>query len=626
MLILSAGADGGCGETTMRGTGGGRVLCGWLFLLMAGAAQGTSLGQPGTTLRPGDNGTGCAGCHGNAGVVSVAVSGPAALLPGATARYAVTVGNVGNAAARVGFTAAITKVAGMQPTFATVAGEPVGTSDGATQVRHSNFTLPLKTPVAGAAVYPFDLTMPANATVGQTYTLYSVGNAGVSATQVGWNHGAAFPIVVGAPTPSTLTPNQATATASQIALTWSGTQGEHFRVLRKTGSFPASATDAGATLVYEGNLTSGTATGLAAGTLYFFAVYGKVPNVASYSSSAVQATAATLPPNPATLVATPQSSAEIGLSWTGTSAQFRVLGKAGSAPSGPTDGTAKLVYEGAATSVTDTGLAAGTAYIYRVWGKTAGAAVYSSGNVQASATTAAQPTPRFVSVATGSDQGGANTCASAAMPCRTITLAMSRAGTGDTITVAPGTYSLASGEVFPITFKSGVQLVASGSAADTLIDGQGDGVRNGLFRSSGNSSAQTALRGFTLRRGLTTPTQGGVALGGALMIEAGSAGTLTIERNVFEANEARGYTADGTVGQTGGLGWGGRDRGVQFQRGGAQQPVHRQPGPRRRRPVPPWQQPQRQRVRWRRCRWRGVLRRHRCAGQQHLRRQPRGRR
>ncbi len=541
----------------MRSLVGFARIVALLVVIVPAGVWANSSGVIGTTLRPGDSGGGCVGCHGSAGVVSTQVSGSNVLLPGATTRINFTVSGITNPAAKVGINGAITKDAVNQPTFAVVAGEPEGLSDSNTQARHSNFEFALKTPVNGSASYPFDLTMPAGAVLGSTYTIYAVGNAGRSATQVGWNHAANFVITVAPPTPTSLSANQAAATASSVPLSWAGTQGEHFRVLRKTGSYPSSATDGTATLVYEGNLTSQTATGLSAGTQYFFAAFGKAPTSAFYSSQAAQATAGTIPANPTSLTANATSSSEVSLSWAGTSAQFRVLRKIGAYPTGPTDGAAALVYEGNTTQIVDSGLQAGTDYFYRVWGKVAGLAVYSTGNAQQSVMTSADPTTRHVSSANGDDGAMLNDCADPGAPCRTITHAMQAAGSGDTILVQPGVHDIALGEVFPISMKHGVQLISAVGPEQTFIDGAGDPVQEGLIFSSGNNSMLTRIEGFTLRNGLNTPEQGGVALGGALNIQTGNTGLFTLARNVFSNNEARGYSADGTLGETAGLAWGG---------------------------------------------------------------------
>ena len=528
-----------------------RLLVAAGLLMVMPPVLANSTGWTGSTLR--DGGGGCVGCHGaQVPALGVAIAGSNALLPGQTTRYTITVTGVTQATARVGYNAAVEKKA-VQPTFSNVAGEPTATGDGSTQSTHNN----AKTQVGGGASYQFDLTMPAGAAIGTTYLLYATANAGQGADQVGWDHASNVTLTVAPPTPTSLTANQAMASVNSIPLTWVGTQGEHFRVLRKIGTFATSATDAGATLVYEGSNSSATATGLAAGTNYFFSAYGKAPAAAAYSTNAAQTTGATLPPDPSALSATAGSSSEIDLTWNGTSAEFRVLGKAGAYPTSATDATAEVVYQGTAKNATDTDLLAGTQYNYRVWGKVTGTSVYSSGFFEATATTNEQPTDRHVDALLGNDQTGSNNCGVFASPCRTITHAMDMAGSGDSVLVRPGTYNVELGEVFPITLKSGVRLISTESHESTFIDGEGDPVQGGLLELSGNLSQSTRLEGFTLRNGLNTPEQGGVALGGALYVASGPNGKFTVTGNVFEGNEARGYSANGDLGATGGLGWGG---------------------------------------------------------------------
>lgn len=525
------------------------VLLGVSEIAVAGA---TGSGVLGNTLR--DTNAGCGGCHGaQVTALGVDVSGPAAILPGQSGRYTINITNVTIAGARVGFNAALSFDATDQALFAIVMGEPTSVNTMTAQMIHNN----ARTESGGSASYLFDVVMPAGADLGDTYQLFAVANAGRSADQVGWDHATTQTIKVGPPTPTTLTANQANATTTLIPLTWSGTQGEHFRVLVKAGGFPTSATDAGASLVYEGSNTSANAMGLTAGTQYFFAAYGKAPANAVYSDNAAQTTAATRPVDPATLAATTAGATEVSLSWTGTATQFRVLGKAGSYPANATDGTAKLVYEGAAKNASDTNLLPDTEYFYRVWGKTVGAAVYSVNHAQDTATTAAMPADRYVNAATGDDQTGNNDCSVPASPCRTITQAMTRASGGDAIYVAAGVYDVALGEVFPITFKPGVQLLATGTPQQTIIDGANDPVHRGLFVLSGNLSQATRIEGFTLRNGLENAPFNDVSLGGAIEVVNGPNGLFTIERNIFRGNEARGYTADGEAGETGQFAWGG---------------------------------------------------------------------
>jgi hypothetical protein len=537
------------------------LLVAVVLLALGGTAEANSnpAAPSGNTLRDVPLGPGsCGGCHGTAGVVAVSIAGPGGVLPGQTGRYTVRISGITNPAARAGFNAAVTNTgnSATQPVFQHVdfgngLKEPSGPTDGGRQAVTIKFFGEPRTPTAGAVDYLIDLAMPATATLDASYQLYVVGNAGVGGTQVGWNHGSTITIKAAPPTPTSLAANQAAATASSIPLTWSGTQGEHFRVIRKIGSVPTSPTDG--VLVYEGGLGAATASGLATGTTYFFAVYGKAPTAAVYSAAAVTTTASTLAATPVSLLATTGSSTEINLSWSGTSAEYRVLGKAGGYPTSPTDAGAKLVYQGSATNAVDAALAAGTPYFYRVWGKVAGAAVYSASFAQATASTAINPVERHVDAIAGNNQGGSNTCASAAAPCRTITQAMAMSGGGDVLSIRPGVYGTSLGEVFPISMKPGVQLVATGEPQQTVIDGSGDPVGMGLLRLESNTSNAARIEGLTLRNALKID-QGSV---GAALYVAGGAGTLTVTRCIFRNNEARGTSASEELGTPTQFAWAG---------------------------------------------------------------------
>jgi hypothetical protein len=238
--------------------------------------------------------------------------------------------------------------------------------------------------------------------------------------------------------------------------------------------------------------------------------------------------------------------------------EYRVVYKTGAvAPSNETDGT--QVTLGAVTSTNVSGLAAATQYTFKIFSKLAGQSVFSvSGPTSTITTTSPPAATRHVNAATGVNTG---ICSSAGSPCKTITYAMGQAtagNPGDIVSVAPGTYNVALGEIFPITFKAGVQLVATGNPSNTIIDGAGDTVKKGLMKSQSNNSPVARIDGFTFRNGLshdfehTCPS----SLGGALYISSSSA-NFTVSRNVFDSNEARGYSADGSFGQTGCLAWGG---------------------------------------------------------------------
>ena len=162
---------------------------------------------------------------------------------------------------------------------------------------------------------------------------------------------------------------------------------------------------------------------------------------------------------------------------------------------------------------------------------------------------------KYVNAATGVNTGN---CSSQANPCKTITYAMAQAtagNPGDQISVAPGTYNLALGEAFPITFKSGIQLVATGTPANTIIDAAGDTVKQGIFFSSATNGR---LEGFTITNGLaiSSAANNSLAQGGAMRIFSAS-GAFTVTRNVFSNNEARGFAGDGVNRDNGGSALGG---------------------------------------------------------------------
>ena len=359
------------------------LMSGWL-LLISGAVEAYSYGYINSTLRPGDSGNGCGGCHGPLpGVVEVELQGDAAILPGATARYEVIISNITNTSALAGFTSAIDKRPGIQPVFKNVQGEPTTTADSSTQIVNTNASFPLKAPVNAVAIHLIDLTMPANAGYGERYTIYTVGEAGWAGRQVGWRHAANFTVTVAPPVPAALTADQVNATDTFIPLQWIGSpQGEHFRVLARADDYPDSPNDAAASLVYEGADISADATGLAPGQAYYFAVWGKSPDADIYSADAALATAATVPGSPDSLIATPRSQTEIALAWTGSSDEYRLLRRINTCPSSPADGNATLVYEGHNDSITDDGLGFDVEYCYRVWGKVINRDVFSETSAQ----------------------------------------------------------------------------------------------------------------------------------------------------------------------------------------------------------------------------------------------------
>jgi len=282
--------------------------------------------------------------------------------------------------------------------------------------------------------------------------------------------------------------------------------------------------------------------------------FGTVPG-----SRTTSATVTTRPGAPSTLTPSNTTSSSVQLAWTGGGPEYGVVYKTGATPpTNENDGT--LVTFGAGTtSTTISGLNSATQYSFRLLSKLSSVAIYSTTGPTATITTTNPPAAtRHVNAATGVDSGN---CSSAGSPCKTITYAMGQAvagNPGDVISVAPGTYNVALGEVFPITFKNGVQLVATGNPSNTFIDGAGDTVKKGLIKSQSNNSAAAKIEGFTFRNGLSHDFEGTCpsSLGGALNISSSSA-NFTVSRNVFDSNEARGHSpADGGV-QAACLAWGG---------------------------------------------------------------------
>ena len=179
----------------------------------------------------------------------------------------------------------------------------------------------------------------------------------------------------------------AAASSSQINLGWTDASVNEtgFQVERKNGAGGTYALIATA----APNATAYTDTGLAEGTTYFYRV--RAVNGAgnsAYSNEAGAATPVSLPAAPANLSAAAASSSRINLGWTDASVNetgFQVERKNGAG------GTYALIATAApnATAYTDTGLAEGTTYFYRVravngagnsaYSNEAGAATKSSG-------------------------------------------------------------------------------------------------------------------------------------------------------------------------------------------------------------------------------------------------------
>src|SRR5581483_6728829 len=114
-------------------------------------------------------------------------------------------------------------------------------------------------------------------------------------------------------------------------------------------------------------------------------------------------------------------------------------------------------------------------------------------------------------------QDGSNTCTTKSQPCKTIAHALSVAATGDTISLATGTY-----DEHGLTVGTSLSIVGAG-AKKSIVDGQEQG---GIM--SVPSGVSLDLTGVTLQNGSTTDHGGGIV----------NSGTLTITRDRFVHDHA----------------------------------------------------------------------------------------
>lgn len=118
----------------------------------------------------------------------------------------------------------------------------------------------------------------------------------------------------------------------------------------------------------------------------------------------------------------------------------------------------------------------------------------------------ALPIPRtyYVNPVAGSDTTGTG---SAALPFRSITHAMTLSGAQDHILCAPGTYSTASGEHFPILVNNGVCVKAL-QRRTAWVEGDGNAM---VFAMQG-AGQHTELNGLVMLNGSTIGDGGGIAI------------------------------------------------------------------------------------------------------------------
>ncbi len=138
----------------------------------------------------------------------------------------------------------------------------------------------------------------------------------------------------------------------------------------------------------------------------------------------------------------------------------------------------------------------------------------------------------------GSDAGD---CSNPLTPCATIQTAVDQAGAGDTVRVAIGAYTSATGESV-VTLGTNLTLDGGWNAAFTTQAGlatiNGEGVRRGIDVGVGLTAT---VRRFVIRNGYTSGLGGGIF----------NLGTLTVERSSIRGNYA--YAAGAGIFSSGAL-------------------------------------------------------------------------
>jgi hypothetical protein len=188
----------------------------------------------------------------------------------------------------------------------------------------------------------------------------------------------------------------------QVNLSWTVPSGSGIAgvvVVRQTGQAPTSPTDG--TQVYQGTQTQFTDTGVTNGQTYYYKVftYSNASGTTLYSDPTVSPSATATPqapqlPAPVQSLTAQAGNGQVMLSWTAPSdptvAGVVVVRQTGQAPTSPTDGT--QVYQVTQTQFTDTGLANGQTYFYKVftYSTAGGTTLYSDPTVSPSATATPQ--------------------------------------------------------------------------------------------------------------------------------------------------------------------------------------------------------------------------------------------
>jgi parallel beta-helix repeat protein len=154
-------------------------------------------------------------------------------------------------------------------------------------------------------------------------------------------------------------------------------------------------------------------------------------------------------------------------------------------------------------------------------------------------------TDLYVDAGAGSDASGDGT---SAKPYRTLTLALVKSVSGMTIHVGPGLYNGAGGEAFPISLKSGVNVLGT-EAAQVMVDG--GGAPYVITDAAGSRLDRVTIRGGS---------QAGILLQNAAtlracILEGNGRGVLctgdaVVDGNTIRDNSGTGLTIRGTASPT----------------------------------------------------------------------------
>lgn len=228
---------------------------------------------------------------------------------------------------------------------------------------------------SGTGTTVTDVNLPSGAL--QYYVIFVYDTSGITSNR---SYQTATPVAL-----SNVTALASVSDVNKISLSWTNPADVNFtgvKIVRKTGTFPANATDG--TTVYTGAGTTFDDTGLPSGITQYYKVF-TTDCCSGLSAGATLSAAPSALPEVSALAAV-TAPRQITLNWTNPTAPgvvgARVVRKVGSFPTSQTDGT--ILYNGTSNSFTDTNLNNDEVQFYRVFVYD-GYSAYSSGVTLSSA-------------------------------------------------------------------------------------------------------------------------------------------------------------------------------------------------------------------------------------------------